>query len=161
MFMMSKSSISSQYLLKKICISHRLTGPAGEGVELGLSPRDSSSSSAPPLTRVSSLFHRSQMEYLREQLEEAQAGRVSLASRYEEQLQKVHEEVRHARTHAHTPSPPSLDVLLLFPNTAIPVEEELPEVAEETPEGGEGGGQGRRGGQRRGDRVSGLSQFSP
>ncbi|XP_030228084.1 centrosomal protein of 63 kDa isoform X3 [Gadus morhua] len=34
-----------------------------------------------------------EMGYLRQQLEEAQAGRLSLASRYEEQLQKVHEEL--------------------------------------------------------------------
>ena len=56
--------------------------------------------SSAPLTGASSLSVRSQMGYLRQQLEEAQAGRLSLASRYEEQLQKVHEEVTHA--HAHT-----------------------------------------------------------
>ena len=56
--------------------------------------------SSAPLTGASSLSVRSQMGYLRQQLEEAQAGRLSLASRYEEQLQKVHEEVTH--THAHT-----------------------------------------------------------
>ncbi|CAL8309988.1 unnamed protein product [Lota lota] len=34
-----------------------------------------------------------EMGFLRQQLEEAQAGRLSLATRYEEQLQKVHEEL--------------------------------------------------------------------